>query len=234
MNIVTCAKGKPITTSVVIANRFGKLHKNVIQAIRNLECSDEFNRLNFQPVEYIDNKGECRPMYNITRDGFSFLAMGFTGKDAAAWQEKFIGAFNAMEAELIKLSIVHDERWSQARLEGIGSRREGTDAIQRFVGYAEAQGSKNANRYYQILTQDIYRELFVLDDTKKVDREHLTEEQLTLLSIAERVLSKGLIESIKNQEEYKTARVIVIDKVRQLAGLIGRSVPGVSSRQLLG
>lgn len=40
------------------------------------------------------------PAYRLTRDGFSFLAMGFTGKKAAAWKEKFLMAFNAMERRL--------------------------------------------------------------------------------------------------------------------------------------
>ncbi|MDE7065143.1 MAG: Rha family transcriptional regulator, partial [Desulfovibrionaceae bacterium] len=56
----------------------------------NLECSTEFNERNFAPVEYKDAKGEMRPAYRLTRDGFAFLAMGFTGKKAAAWKEKFL------------------------------------------------------------------------------------------------------------------------------------------------
>lgn len=92
--------GQITTTSLQIAEHFGKRHKNVMQAIANLECSPEFNRLNFQPVEYLDAKGEKRPCYRITRDGFVFLAMGFTGKEAAQWKEAYITAFNKMEAEL--------------------------------------------------------------------------------------------------------------------------------------
>jgi Rha family phage regulatory protein len=42
----------------------------------------DFNELNFEPVEIQDAKGEFRPAYNITRDGFFLLAMGFTGKKA--------------------------------------------------------------------------------------------------------------------------------------------------------
>ena len=95
-------EGKVVTTSRAVAERFGKLHKNVLQAIKNIECSEEFNRLNFQPVEYMDEKGEMRPEYRITRDGFVFLAMGFTGKEAAKFKEAYIMAFNRMEQELIE------------------------------------------------------------------------------------------------------------------------------------
>lgn len=65
-----------------------------------MECSPEFHELNFQPVEYKDAKGEMRPAYRLTRDGFAFLAMGFTGRKPAAWKETFLEAFNVMEAAL--------------------------------------------------------------------------------------------------------------------------------------
>lgn len=88
------------TSSLIIADKFEKLHKNVIRDIRQLEVPDEFNRLNFEPVEYEDCKGETRPSYNITRDGFVILVMGFTGAKAMHWKLKFLEAFNRMEAEL--------------------------------------------------------------------------------------------------------------------------------------
>lgn len=101
-NIVQINENRMFTTSLVIAEAFEKEHKNVLRDIENLECSEEFNRLNFEPVEYKDAKGEMRPAYRITRDGFAFLAMGFTGKKAAAWKEKFLAAFNAMEQQLLQ------------------------------------------------------------------------------------------------------------------------------------
>jgi len=88
------------TTSLKVAEHFGKQHKNVLQAIDRLECSLEFNQLNFQPVEYSDAKGEKRPAYEMTKDGFTFLAMGFTGKEAAKWKEAYINAFNKMAEQL--------------------------------------------------------------------------------------------------------------------------------------
>ena len=75
----------------------GKQHKNVLQAIQNLECTSEFNKLNFKPATFRDKKGEQRPEYLITYEGFSFLVMGFTGKDAAMWKERYINAFNEMK-----------------------------------------------------------------------------------------------------------------------------------------
>lgn len=92
---------RPITTSTAVAEFFGKQHKNVIQKIETLDCSPEFNGLNFQPVKYTDAKGEKRPSYEMTKDGFVFLVMGFTGKKAAAFKEAYIAAFNRMEAQVL-------------------------------------------------------------------------------------------------------------------------------------
>lgn len=104
-NIVEIDDGKMFTTSLIVAQAFEKEHKNVLQSIQNLECSPEFNQLNFQPMVYEAEIGSGAkrefPAYRLTRDGFAFLAMGFTGKKAAAWKEKFLEAFNAMEKALL-------------------------------------------------------------------------------------------------------------------------------------
>lgn len=87
------------TTSLVVAEIFGKEHKNVLQSIEKLDCSKEFTELNFQPSEYKGKNG-MNKFYFITRDGFSFLAMGYTGPAAAKFKEAFIKAFNRMEQAL--------------------------------------------------------------------------------------------------------------------------------------
>lgn len=87
-------------SSKEVAQRFGKLHKNVLRDIRNLECSNDFFRLNFEPFKINSLDGDSVSHVEMTRDGFTFLAMGFTGKSAAAWKERFIYTFNAMEDQL--------------------------------------------------------------------------------------------------------------------------------------
>lgn len=93
--------GQIKTTSLKIAEHFGKRHDDVLKRINNLDCSPEFNARNFAAVEYLDAKGEKRPAYEVTKDGFVFLAMGFTGKAAAQWKEAYINAFNEMERKLL-------------------------------------------------------------------------------------------------------------------------------------
>jgi Rha family phage regulatory protein len=99
-NLVKMIDGKAVTTSRKVAEVFEKEHKHVLEAIRKMEIPEYFNEPNFRPAEYIDAKGEPRPEYLITRDGFTLLAMGFTGKRAMQFKIAYIEAFNAMEAAL--------------------------------------------------------------------------------------------------------------------------------------
>jgi Rha family phage regulatory protein len=101
--------GQPVTTSLDIARHFGKRHDTVLRAIKNLDCSPEFTDRNFA-VCYENNKlqnGKPQPFYRMTRDGFVFLCMGFTGREAARWKEAYIEAFNKMEAELFDRAMQH-------------------------------------------------------------------------------------------------------------------------------
>jgi Rha family phage regulatory protein len=97
--------GQITTTSLQIAAHFNKVHRDVVRAIENIECSAEFRLRNFAQSSFeaeMPNGGKRKhKSYRLTRDGFVFLAMGFTGKDAAQWKEAYIAAFNKMEAELL-------------------------------------------------------------------------------------------------------------------------------------
>ena len=97
LDIVSERKGVPVTTSRKIAKVFGKEHYNVLRDIENLDCSESFNAINFELVNYKDKKGEIRPEYIITKDGFVFLVMGYRGRKAAAFKEAYIKRFNDME-----------------------------------------------------------------------------------------------------------------------------------------
>lgn len=92
-----------VTTSLRVAEVFGKQHYNVMKAIKSLDCSEEFRAVNFNASKIDYQNGNIKkqlPMYYITRDGFMFLVMGFTGKTAAKWKEAYIKAFNEMEAKI--------------------------------------------------------------------------------------------------------------------------------------
>lgn len=97
---VRVSNDQVVVSSRDVARVFEKDHKDVLKSIRNLGCSPVFNGRNFALVEYLDAKGESRPEYLMTRDGFTLLAMGYTGDRAMQFKEAYIAEFNRMEGEL--------------------------------------------------------------------------------------------------------------------------------------
>lgn len=100
LTIVFERNNQAVTSSRLVADYFGKRHDTVIRTIRKLGCSSEFNRHNFVEITYIDTRGRKQPEYLMTKDGFTILAMGFTGAKAMQFKEAYIKAFNKMEGLL--------------------------------------------------------------------------------------------------------------------------------------
>ncbi|EEV0615844.1 TPA: Rha family transcriptional regulator [Escherichia coli] len=96
---VTIENGNAITTSIDIAEFFEKQHHHVVQKIESLECSEQFLTRNFSRVKF-EHRGNTYNAYQITKNGFVFLVMGFTGKKAAAFKEAYIAEFDRMEKQL--------------------------------------------------------------------------------------------------------------------------------------
>ena len=94
--------GSVIVSSLTLAEKFGRDHKSVLRAIDNVlrDLPMDFTERNLAPSVYEDNTGRSVKAYDMTRDGFVLVAMGFIGKEALAWKVKFIEAFNAMETAL--------------------------------------------------------------------------------------------------------------------------------------
>ena len=102
-DLVKNSNGTLMTTSKIISDVFGKAHRDVVRAIEKLECSDDFRSVNYAQSSYTSPQNKVTKCFDITRDGFSFLCMGFLGKKAAVWKEKYISAFNEMEKGLLNV-----------------------------------------------------------------------------------------------------------------------------------
>lgn len=98
--LLTITNGQPAASSREIAEHFGKEHRNVLRDIDALKKDVlNFEQMFFE-TEIPDSYGRPQRAYLMNRDGFTLLAMGFTGKEALEWKVKYINAFNAMEQEL--------------------------------------------------------------------------------------------------------------------------------------
>lgn len=108
---VTERSGIPVVSSRKVAEVFNKRHDNVLRDIENAkqdllkieEMPTGFAQINFMPNAYKDN-GRKYPEYLLTRDGFTLLAMGFTGKKAMAFKVAYINRFNEMESFIRNLA----------------------------------------------------------------------------------------------------------------------------------
>jgi len=129
MNVELIRIGKEecaVCSSLDVSETFGKKHYDVLRDIRNLDCSGKFGKFNFEATTYTDKQGKEKPMVLMTRDGFTFLVMGYRGEKAAQFKEAYIEQFNRMEREL---------RRKQIEREALKSiRRSLTDAIQAAGG----------------------------------------------------------------------------------------------------
>lgn len=136
-----------VVSSLDVADTFGKEHKNILRDIRELGCSEEFNRLNFELTTYKDVMNRSQDMYYMTRDGFVLLVMGYTGEKAMRFKEAYIKQFNAMEKAL-QGKLIEREK-------GIAVRQSLTKALQQSTENARMHGHA-----YSTYTNCIYKVLF--------------------------------------------------------------------------
>lgn len=98
--ILSTQNGEPVASSRQIAESFEKNHRDVLRAVDNLkEDVRNFAQMFFETT-VPDSYGREQRAYLMNRDGFTLLAMGFTGKAALEWKLKYIAAFNEMEKKL--------------------------------------------------------------------------------------------------------------------------------------
>lgn len=231
-NLVEIKNGKILTSSLIVSEYFKKNHKDVLRAIKSIDLKDEdmeFSRRNFTPSTYTDSRGKKQTMYLMTEDGWTFLVMGFNGKEANSIKIKFIKAFRDMQT---MLQNKNNESWKEIRTHGKLARRELTDVIQEFVEYATSQGSTSAKFYYSNITKMTYKALAMLEKGAKVSpgfRDLLDNSNLTFLAAAELkaedALQFGMQEGMHYKEIYEYAK----NKVEVLAHAILPSYKRISA-----
>ena len=183
-----------VCDSLDVAEHFGKRHKNMIQNIERLAENSADVRALFKAQTYVDTYGREQKKYFMNRDGFSLLVMGFTGKQAIEWKMKYIAAFNHME-QLLAQKQTEVYRATRAYQKSI--RKQETDVIKCLVNYAQGQGSKNAERYYSILSE-------LADRTAGIeDRERATIKQLGVLALVENIIARCIAGGTTAQMAYK-------------------------------
>lgn len=134
-----------VTTSLKVAEIFGKEHKNVIQTIedkiQSAENSADYKNM-FAEGTYKDGRNREQKMYYMNRDGFSFIAFGFTGKKADNFKLQYIDAFNHMEATLKKIPAKKLDPVIQAELSITRTKTAKANALYRIAKETTSESAK--------------------------------------------------------------------------------------------
>ena len=192
--LVAIKKNIAVVTSNEIANHFGKNHFHVLRDIEKFKKDvSNFGEM-FKEVKIKDSYGRYQKSYEINRDGFTLLAMGFTGKKALQWKIDYIKAFNKMES-IIKNR--NNNEWIEKRTSGKLTRIQETDTIQKLVEYAKEQGSGNADKLYVVYSK-------LANKMAKIDgRDEATTQQLSELSMMENIILHCIDIGMEKGETYK-------------------------------
>lgn len=145
---------KLVTTSLKVAEKFEKNHQHILESIDKLTVENSTVAKMFKLSKYKAENGHQYRMYEMDRDGFSLLVMGFTGEKALKWKLDYINAFNAMENELKRI-YTERQQWQIEREKGVVIRHILTDTIKMRVSE-----SPNKRFAYPNYTNLIYRTLF--------------------------------------------------------------------------
>lgn len=118
MNQLVVMNGQQaVTTSLQVADTFNKHHKHVLEAIDEMKrvAENSADLFHESTYEHPQNKQHYR-MFYMNRDGFTLLAMGFTGKDAIQFKLKYIDAFNKMEQIMRQPKVLTEKEQLRASM----------------------------------------------------------------------------------------------------------------------
>ena len=179
--------------SMFVAKFFDKKHSHVLRDIENLDCSDDFRQSNFGLTLYTDEQGKRRPRYAMTRDGFTFLAMGYRGEKAAKFKELYIKRFNEME-KFIK-TLVSARKEFPLLTENIKLLYDDPKP------YHFSNECDMINRIVIGMSAKQFRLEHGIEKGESI-RPYLTEEQINMLELLQKV-DVGLLVAFPNYEDRK-------------------------------
>lgn len=216
-DLVFLKNEEALTDSLTVAEMFGKRHDNVMQAIEKLAMgilkNKETPQLYFKTWYKHPQNGKRYAKYLMNRDGFSLLAMGFTGKKALEWKLKYIEAFNQME------KIISEKQtavWIETRKQGQLVRKDETNVLQKLVEYAKEQGSKHADMLYITYTKLANKMIGI------TSRDTATNAQLNELTTMERIIAKVVLDGMKTGTHYKDIYKQSKERLETVSAWIGK------------
>lgn len=200
-DLVYLKNNEAVCDSLQVAEKFRKNHQHVLESIDKLTVENSTVAKMFHQGSYKAENGHTYRKIYMNRDGFSLLAMGFTGKKALEWKLQYINAFNQMESFIREKST---QAWIETRRAGKLTRKAETDTIQKLVQYAKSQGSTHADMLYMTYTKLANK----MAGVQK--RDEATVMQLNNLSLMENiilhVIDTGILTGMHYKEIYQACK----------------------------
>lgn len=206
-DLVLIRNNKAVCTSLQVAEKFERKHKNVIKSIENLLEMDSAQKLAqwFSKSKYKDSSGKENPIYYMNRDGFTVLVMGFNGKKALEWKIKYINAFNAMEEILRERNT---QLWIDTRQNNKEKRLKETDVIKLLQDYAKEQGSTHSEKLYMVYTK-------LANTVIDGKRDNMGVSGLNNLTLVEGIILQTIQAGMSMQMYYKDIYKVCKDRIEK-------------------
>lgn len=218
--MITERDGVPVTTSRAVAEQFGKTHAHLLRDIeklkQDLEQTEEgkaFSQSNFGLSTGLDSRGKEQPLYTLTRDGFTLLAMGFTGAKAVQFKVAYINAFNRME-RLIRGGGV------SAPAPALQSIERRLEALERATGTTTADLTEVGAIFLQAIRNALGSGAYYLRDKwskKKIDH---NGELLGVIDGSRTYIKSSLAYKLYSQSTAKPLSIKILWGVLQVSGTI--------------
>lgn len=190
-----------ITNSLQVAAHFGKRASNVSRRINGLM---KLGVLKIEPTYYLDKQNKTQRYYELNRDQFLQVALGFTGEKAELFKRDFIELFNQQEKEL--------NEWRTGRIKSTNGTKEGNEAIQRLQQElaVELPTSRKPAFLYVHIQNAINK---AVTGSSKTKREEMTTEQLKITAFVEGMTAHHIEAGFKAGMTAEEIRKRLLDTV---------------------
>jgi hypothetical protein len=224
MNEVEIYDDEPRTGTFLISQGLNYEHRRIVELVKKYESDfEDFSRLKRRKLN--STGGRAANEFLLDEDQFMFLGTLLrNSKKVVRFKKAIIKQFGKCRRRLEQLDRFRQQpEYQVTRNAGKIVRKQTTDAMQRFVEYAESQGSRNANMYYSNITRMLNGLLFIVEGKYKNLRNVMDIQQLMTCSSAEQIIDRGLLDGMSRKKPYKEIYKNVRGRVEQFAELHGKS-----------
>lgn len=199
-------------------------HRTIIKLIKKYET--DFQDIRTFGFEILKSGGRPTPYCYLDEEQVTFLITLMRNSDVVVpFKRRLTKEFYRLKKTLAALAAQQQNaQWLETRNIGKAKRRIETDTVQRFVAYAVAQGSKNAQHYYENISKMENKALFLVEQKYKNIRDILDISQLYIVSCADGIVTKALEDGMARNLNYKEIYLLAKTRIETFAEVHGKTI----------